>query len=506
MHEVTVATPSNRPASASWGLSSNRVFWGTWACLLALVAVISVLTIRISPVLWQDEAQIIEYGRVVGFEPDSTWSMNWTPADKPQPLITGAGAVLHELCFRLSGLSPLGPRLAALAGALIAATLFLVWLRKRATPPWLAVALAATLLVDPIMAQSYKGGRVDGLALSFVFAACLAWRCWPRFGSWAAGGLVAASVYVWPGAFLSAPLVAVEIMETVRLTRRQDGWRAASKPVLAFAIGLAGTATLLGALAWGIQARLLGSPLELIHSMYSAHAGKDVQYAPGTSIFTELFTTMRTSPLLWLSALACCWFRPARLVTLAAALSWAVVLSTVVYSFRVLYLTPFALVILATALSNGFAARWRRARLALVILPLLLGSVATLVLRPAVALAERDGRDPKIVFDLARKWIGPGPHLVYLEAWEFYYPGRQLGWHMYNPFGVEKSRRAEILARVDYAIVGVKTAEDIESTLRGVGWRVQATFSPASRAVMGVRVGPGLGAVPYGPYVLLRRQ
>jgi hypothetical protein len=123
-----------------------------------------------------------------------------------------------------------------------------------------------------------------------------------------------------------------------------------------------------------------------------------------------------------------------------------------------------------------------------------------------VALAERDGRDPKIVFDLASKWIGPGPHLVYLEAWEFYYPGRQLGWHMYNPFGLEKSRRTEILARVDYAIVGVKTAEDIESTLRDVGWRMQATFSPASRAVMGIRVSRGVGAVPYGPYVLLRRQ
>ena len=476
----------------------------TWAGILTVVALVGAVTIRISPIMWQDESQIVEWGRVL-LEPHTGWSMNWTPADKPQPLITGAGAVLHELCFRLSGLSPLGPRLAALAGALIAATLFLVWLRKRATPPWLAVALAATLLVDPIMAQSYKGGRLDGLALSFVFAACLAWRCWRRFGSWAAGCLVAASVFVWPGAFLSAPLVAVEIVESVWLARRRDGWLAASKPVLAFTVGLAGTAALLGAIAWGIQASLFGSPFDLIHSMYSAHASKGV-YAPGTSIFTALLTTMRTSPLLWLSALACCWFRPARLFTLAAAVSWAVVLSTLVYPFRVLYLTPFALVILATALSNGFAARWRRARLVLVILPLLLGSVATLVLRPAVALAERDGRDPKIVFDLASKWIGPGPHLVYLEAWEFYYPGRQLGWHMYNPFGLDKEHGAKILARVDYAIVRAKAVEDLDSKLRGNGWRVQATFSPASRAVMAARAGRGLGAVPYGPYLLLHRQ
>jgi hypothetical protein len=92
-----------------------------------------------------------------------------------------------------------------------------------------------------------------------------------------------------------------------------------------------------------------------------------------------------------------------------------------------------------------------------------------------------------------------------LEAWELYYPGRQLGWHMYNPYGLEKNHRAKILARVDYAIVGVKTAENLESKQREVGWGVQATFSPASRAVMGVRVGRGLGAVPYGPYVLLHR-
>jgi len=123
-----------------------------------------------------------------------------------------------------------------------------------------------------------------------------------------------------------------------------------------------------------------------------------------------------------------------------------------------------------------------------------------------VALAERDGRDPKIVFDLASKWIGPGPHLVYLEAWEFYYPGRQLGWHMYNPFGLDKEHGAKILARVDYAIVRAKAVEDLDSKLRGNGWRVQATFSPASRAVMAARAGRGLGAVPYGPYLLLHRQ
>ena len=492
-------------AQSSVMKADGRIPRMLWPAILVIVLAVGALTIRISPVLWQDEAQIVEWGRVL-LEPHTVWSINWTAADKPEPLLTGAGALLHELCFRLSGLSPLGPRLAALVGALIAATLFLLWLLKRATPPWLAVALAATLLVDPIMAQSYKGGRVDGLALSLVFAACLSLRGWRRFGSWAAGSLVAASVFVWPGVFLSAPLVVVELIESGWLPRRRDGWRAASKPVLAFAMGLAGTAAVLSALGWDIQANLLGSPVELIRSMYSAHAGKDVQYPTGTSTLAALLMTMRMSPLLWLSALACCWFRPARLVTLAAALSWAVVLSTLVYSFRVLYLTPFALVILATALSNGFAARWRRARLVLVVLPLLLGCVATLVLRPTLALAERDGRDPKIVFDLAKKWMGPGPHLVYLEAWEFYYPGRQLGWHMYNPYGLRKDHLAKILARVDHAIVGVSTAEKLESTQGGVGWRVQATFSPASRAVMGARVGHGLGAVPYGPYVLLRRQ
>jgi len=231
------------------------------------------------------------------------------------------------------------------------------------------------------MAQSYKGGRLDGLALSFVFAACLAWRCWRRFGSWAAGLPGCGFGVRMAGRFPEcAPGCSGD--RGVRMAGPAARWLACRlEAVLAFTVGLAGTAALLGAIAWGIQASLFGSPFDLIHSMYSAHASKGV-YAPGTSIFTALLTTMRTSPLLWLSALVCCWFRSARLVTLAAAVSWAVVLSTLVYPFRVLYLTPFALVILATALSNGFAARWRRARLVLVILPLLLGSVATLVLRP----------------------------------------------------------------------------------------------------------------------------
>src|SRR5262245_49920557 len=108
---------------------SKYKLWKCWAIVLGVIGFIHVLTLDLSPPLWMDEAQIIEHGRLLPFDSDSAWSMNWwSAANRPILLWSYLGPALQETAFRMTRPLSTAPRLASLAGAMAAATVLLGWL------------------------------------------------------------------------------------------------------------------------------------------------------------------------------------------------------------------------------------------------------------------------------------------------------------------------------------------------------------------------------------------
>ncbi len=88
--------------------------WDLWLFTVFGVALINIATLTLTPTIGEDEVRIVDFGRVV-LEPDTDWALTWElDEDRPLLWIGYLGPVIHELAFRWSGGSIIGPRLAAL--------------------------------------------------------------------------------------------------------------------------------------------------------------------------------------------------------------------------------------------------------------------------------------------------------------------------------------------------------------------------------------------------------
>ena len=104
-----------------------------------------------------------------------------------------------------------------------------------------------------------------------------------------------------------------------------------------------------------------------------------------------------------------------------------------------------------------------------------------MILRPAVALSQKENRDPRILLNAGLSSIGRGPHKVLDNTYciEFYYAGRVLGWKMFHSSVVRplsSYNDAEIrrfLDRVDYAIFDEEVSEELNGLLEKSGLRFQ---------------------------------
>ena len=102
---------------------------------------VHLITIRISPVIWQDEVQIVDYGRVF-LEPGTPWSVSFTPEGGPLGRVSYIGSLGQELAYRATGRSMAGPRVLSFLGALLAAYAAFRWLSLRNGLP--VAALSST--------------------------------------------------------------------------------------------------------------------------------------------------------------------------------------------------------------------------------------------------------------------------------------------------------------------------------------------------------------------------
>jgi hypothetical protein len=495
---------------------SGRGFWVSWLLVLSTVCLIHSFTFNISPPLWADEAQIIEHGRLIPFEPHSEWSMNWSSAaNRPILLWSYLGPALQEAAFRITMPLPFGPRIASLFGAIIAATASIGWLLSMKTYRPIALILGLVFLLDYMFVQSYRGARVDCWVLAFCFGACWVVRyAMSRMQEgrpfrWAltmGGSMAAIAFFVWPSAVLTYPLVVAELLGRLR---EEYSMRKSAASILrsgmAFVIGGLVTTFLLLLPIW----HLLKTVFNDIEPILRA---SQLPYSLSLQI-KNLLDSFKYSQLLPVSALIGFIWGRGRLMAWMAVLVFVYILSTRLYLNRLIYLLPYAIGLIAGVyqipVTLNTNAKTRRLITSVGLSLVIVGSVSSsLIIRPAIALSQKVERDPSILFSLGRESIGNGPYLVYLGAWEFYFPGRWLGWHMLNEY-VDQDRRdlSQLLSRADHAIFQMGDVDDnLAAQLSMAGLYFQKELTDDRQHQMDMKHQFRLGARAYGPYVLYSRQ
>ena len=211
-----------------------------WCCFLFVVVAVALPGLTRSPPPWQDEVQILDYGR--GFldgQTDGAAVSFVASEQRPIHPLSYLGCVASELAYRTLK-SAAGPRLLALGGAMLFSTMLLLGMLRSATDtvgPLVALLICGSMFLEPLSFQSFRGARLDALAIAMVVGA---WRlierkegeqCWWRFA--VGGSLVGLSFFVWPRIIIAWPLVMLPLL----VGRDAASLRKSVKPVAWLALG-----------------------------------------------------------------------------------------------------------------------------------------------------------------------------------------------------------------------------------------------------------------------------
>jgi|GEM_PF-2668332 len=495
----------------SWGTRPYERYAALALTALVILGV-HMLTLTISPTIWQDEVQIVDLGRQALHPMGRGWSLSWIAAGRPIAFINYLGPVLQELAYGFTAPSPSGPRVCTILGALLAAAFCYAWLRARGLPWRLAWVGGTLLLLDPQLVASYRGARVDVWVIALMFAAC--WvarrgsslasvtptppRSSARLHFIAAGVLAGVAFFVWPSAFYLYALLGAEVVEAANGARTP----------LVRRLGL----VVLGGLVSVITC-LLPIAGRLASEWADIFVSKDAYLYQGSLLhrfltgLAALPVASKLSPLLPLLAVLAVGFRRNRAIAVGAAATLLLMLPTQVYAGRVIYLLPY-LVVLVIQAADALGARppgaSRWARDAALGLAFLWAAGLSLIGRPANAWAGRSARDPALLV-AALAETGPTQHRrIYLGAWEFYYAGRAAGWEMFVPYGpFEPAALARFYGSLDAAIVRTDAGKSVTDALLASGMESAKELHVGPGTTIDNRSMRGNG---YGSYVFYARR
>ena len=482
-----------------------------WAASVVAVVGLHMLTIRLSPVIWQDEVQIVDTGRVF-LDPATSWGVRWDANDLPIRGASYLGSVVQELAYRMSGHSMWGPRLLGLAGAAFVAVTAFYWLSARMRPETAAAAASLILLIDPLFTENYRGARVDAWAIG-----CALWACGLLRRSRAdgrgerrlalAGLLTGLLPSIWISSVLLVPLLAVEAVHAI--TEIADVGVSRGR-ALAWFVGSVALSVALTMLPLAGRLTHVAPQLLSIASVDLAGRGSFASVL-GTNASTLAAILVR-GPWLFVLGAAGLLLAGERRVLSALTLLLAFMLLTRLYQHRVVYLMPYLAAGFAE-LITVVAARWpgaRAFRYAGLALTVVGAGGVSLGARSVLAFAEREGRNPdRLVALAARAGVPPGSR-VYLGSWELYYAGRALNWRLYRLFTIGESCDNEtfptFLSTMDYAVFAAPSLPvGMDRCLARSGLRLASTIGDGQSGTPMRVLGRQWGATPYGGLLLYAR-
>ena len=519
-------------------VSSSKAVWLSWLVVAGFVMTAHLTTVKLSPVIWQDEVQILDWGRSYMPGGDQSYAMSWVYEGRTYRMICYLGCVLQECAYRLAGGEMLGPRVSSILGAVLASFALLGWLLARGTVPWIALACSLLLLCDPSFTLGYRGARVDAWSMALMLLALWVVRGKGGLGdrrsemgdggrakdtadgrlqlgdsqvrgadlptsnfnllTYGLAGLCAALAgAVWVSAILLLPLLIHEVFARNRSFVLHSSRFLRSLCALGW----------IGAFAL-ICLVLLFLPVgqflpEMLHDL-AGRGGGSASNVPSWAALQKMIWSLAANPLLLPLALVAFIFPRRCVLGLVFLLAAAATLYTGAYVHRAIYLMPYLLVGLASAgtdIWNGpTRLHWARRAIAGVFLLMIAWSAMISVgVRNLVAWKEKQERDPRRLETEARNVIGKGTYKVYVDAWEFYYAGRNLGWQQYRSFfwhDLSDSRFRSLLGEMDAAIFSAANLRQPQVVLmEALGFTASKVGSDLPAAGRG-----------YGNYIIYQRQ
>ncbi len=519
--------------------------WRWWAGIALALFVLHASTATLSPVAWQDEVQILDWGR--GFMPgaDQGAAMSWLYEGRTYRMICYLGCVLQETAYRVAGGEMLGPRLSSILGAVLASFALLGWLLARGTVPWIALVCSLLLLCDPSFTLGYRGARVDSWAIAFMLLACWAAvrgrreargegrgaRAWRALGWFVLAGIcTGVAGVIWVSAILLLPLLVHELWgkeargagHEARGEKKQESGdrpsdsgslRVGERQAGGGSLGMLFLGTSVTGLAALITVGLLFLPVwsllpEMLGDFTGRGSGQVSRFLDGAS-WQKRWRSLLGNPLLVPLALVAFFIRRQWTLFAAFLLAAALTLYTGAYVHRAVYLLPYLLVGVASAGTTLWSKKddvwWMRPVIGLVLLLMLVWSAGISVAgRNFVAWRERAVRDPALVLDWAQSTVGPGPAKVYLWTWDWYYAGRKLGWSLHKSFAwenMEDERFTDLLSQMDWLVVAEKDPHrPDDAELAGLGF-TERFVQPESASGNG-----GLRGKGYGSYLIYGKE
>lgn len=419
---------------------------------------------------WLDETYIVEMGRLFLLGGDSQSILLGEGSVSLLPLCY-LGPLLQEVLFRLGGMTAV--RIGPFFG--LAALAFSVWRYLKSAvkvPRQIVVSLTMAAFFAPIVFQSALLTRVDAWALASAFAGLNALsraeespnrkRLYLALAAfWAA-----VSVFVWPTAFLFAPLF-------VALGLRGRKFR----DFLVFC-GFAAMFALL--LLLPICARL---PAFVAGFVRHYREVASVTVSPMT-IIVELGREVARDPL---TALLCAWGvwlwmrerRYGRLLAFIASFLVAAVAG--LYTFRLVYLWPFAF-LASVASVEHIARKYPKRAYALAVV----WAAYAVLTGPIGHFAQKHSVLPKNAKEVLAERIGKGPIVVFAPDHAAYYIGRELGWTQLGFANPALCDRPEVLHpvldRCDWVILREFDSEEpFQKSFTPYGWLCHYVQAKAKR-------------------------
>ena len=464
----TLNSPISQPLTVYQNVFTlGSRFWLKWFFTVSFLLVIYASIVPIAPYLHMDEFMIVDLGRVI-LHPESKWSITWmTESEQPVFVIFYIGPVLQEFAF--GALGEFGPRIIGIIAAILSATLVVKWLLLKGTLPNVAFLLGLVFLLDPLFVQSYTMGRVDGWTIASCVAACICLKSIRihfllemegKVLVCLAGFFMALSFMIWPSAVFLFPLILSELyLLMVKCQTENKSWRKSGVVLALFA----------GSAALSLILLLLPILPQLLAQMDNIIAGFKVNTQSGSGAIksnyerwilpvVDLLRNLKYTPILFAVALIALVRKRNLELLLALSVATILMLGTVVYIHRVLYLLPYFIVCVAGLHCINGAHKvvgwFNRLSLSLLVFWAVFLSV---IVRFGMAEYKPAERDRNLLYKAGDSMIGKGNYTV-LTPFEFYYTGRALGWKMYAPYlsvgqSFTSNELNKILPHVQYAIL-----------------------------------------------------
>lgn len=431
--------------------STSQYIWWLWLLTILIVFFVQLITLDDLLLIYQDQVQIIDYGRLT-LNPNSDWSLAWRIEEgKPILLWSYIGPLIAEMSFNFGGPLVIGSRIASLIGGMAAATMAFGWLKSRRVPDYAAFGLSLAFLIDPLFVLSQRIGRMD----SWVMALCLA-SCWilsaairkqnpslPKEKLILAGSIAGISALTWPSAVFLFPLIFLELLDFKEVkTSPVNKWRIVIPRLLYFGIGGIGTTILLLIPIWESLVIIFNDMTTMIarninsSRSFSENFFSIFEYQLWFKLIKAYIKTL--TPFFPLLALVGCFFHKEKGLIFVTFISIATIFASLVYELRALYLLPYFLGLIGGVFlkfkKNTFSMKIRRlGKISLYVLVFWALGIS-LIVRTALGLENKNHQQEEI-FEIAKSLIGPGNYKVFLGfTYEFYFVGRSLKWQLYSPY------------------------------------------------------------------------